>query len=181
MKKSYKTTPPFLFSGEKAFAWAKKNVNDLPDDDTLWTRVFQYSYFAHEVYRQGKVKIHRVVEVDLMPDGGFDVSMRCLGKAWSKERGGADVYNPSKARTEKRTMIMIVGEVSPTAIDWSYGFGSFLWYGTEQWEVSLLPNQKVLVTEIDGEAVDPPFAGNSGPAQEEWLREQCERFTAKRS
>lgn len=68
--------------------------------------------------------------------------------------------------------VILTGVVRPTDVDWEYGFTSFMIYGEDQWEVSLLSHSPVLVTHLDGRKLHPPVEGTTGTARESW-RESC--------
>ena len=96
-----------------------------------------------------------------------DVELDNLGKAWSLEESGAGCYNPIPHRGATRE-VLVVGEVSPRDVDWDYGFASFMYYGEEQWEISMEPDSPVWVLEVGEEKFSPPLHGSTGHAQEAW-------------
>lgn len=65
---------------------------------------------------------------------------------------------------------VIEGRVNPKYIDWEYGFTSFMYYGEDQWEVSLLANTPVEIVAMNDEYLARPIEGNTGRAGESWER-----------
>ena len=165
----YRDVPPFLRTPEHAFAWAERNV-DLGDDFEEMRSHYEalaelYSDFANDAYDAGRVQIYRAVRV--RQNAGLHVRFDCLGKAWSRERAGAGVYGSAPPFWRTMQDVVLTGIVNPFDIDWAYGFTSFLIYGEDQWEVSLLPQTPVLVTHIDDAPIEP-VQGSSGTAGETW-------------
>jgi len=166
--KRYRDVPPFLRDGSAAFRWAKRHL-DL-DEYAMDTedRAALYSDFAHDAYNAGRVQIYRAILI--RQNGRPHIRFDCLGKAWSRVYEGAGVYNPTPAVGNGQTVVL-TGIVNPYDIDWEYGFASFVYYGEDQWEVSLLPKTPVLVTHIDDDRIEP-VKGSSGTAGESWM-ETC--------
>lgn len=176
-----RTLPPFLKDGRTAFRWALKNVDDLKDyvnemnererglgEEFYGGRALEYASFARGVYNDGSIQIYRAIRVPVGRGGNPKISFSQLGKAWSKERRGAGVYGNVHSTGGPTVDVVLTGVVEAQGIDWEYGFSSFLNYGEDQWEVSLLPNVPVLVTHIDDKELDQPILGNSGKAEETW-------------
>lgn len=168
----HRKVPKFLRDARSAFRWARRNVDlNYPDsedrDQVRWADsdyrdlANDYAWFAREVYRKGEVTIYR--KVRLLP--GEEVNLHHLGKAWSRVPEGAGVYG--MAPREGRD-VLITGIVRAKDIDWSYGFTSFMAYGRDQWEVSLLPHVPVTVVAIGGQVLSSPAQGSSGVAEETW-------------
>jgi hypothetical protein len=53
-------------------------------------------------------------------------------------------------------------------LDWEYGFNSFMYYGEDQWEISLKQNKDITITHIDDQALKEPVVANTGKSGEEW-------------
>ena len=65
----------------------------------------------------------------------------------------------------------MVGEIAPRHVDWEYGFTSFMYYGEDQWEISLENNSPVAIVALLGayeRDFDPPILGNTGSSGEDW-------------
>jgi hypothetical protein len=165
--------PAHLKDGDKAWRWAEKNLDLSIDEDDERAAEIQreeyeslahtYSNFAVRVWGRKSLLVYRMICV---PTKG-DIELDNLGKAWSAEPSGAGCYGgrPWGSTTKE---VLVAGEVSPKDIDWEYGFNSFMYYGEQQWEVSMESDSSVLILEIDGERLDPPVLGNTGHAREEW-------------
>lgn len=170
--------PDFLATPEAALEWARDHldievtVQDptlreiYEDDQEHWAAL--YSEFAREAYRAGAIPVHRAVALQNLSQ----LDWECLGKHWSRYEESADVYGlvPRGVRGSLHK-IVITAVVDPEDVDWEYGFASFMYYGPEQWEVSLLADSDVIVTHINGEPLEPPVEGSSGPAGESWYDE----------
>jgi len=179
----YRDVPPFLRDADAAFRWARRNVPSVEEDLFDWPRgsptyeyaisdyenkASLYSDFADEAYAAGRVQIYRAIRV--RQNGHPYIRFDCLGKAWSRTRKGAGVYGIAPKKNGMQDVVL-TGIVNPYDVDWAYGFTSFMYYGEDQWEVSLLPKTPVLVTAIDDVAI-APVQGSSGTAGETW-RETC--------
>lgn len=170
--------PKFLATPEAALKWARAHLDieidvDDPelreiyeDDQEQWAAL--YSQFANDAYAAGAVPVHRAIALANLKQLDWD----CLGKHWSRYIESADVYGlvPRGARRSLEKVV-VSAVVDPEDIDWEYGFASFMYYGPEQWEVSLLSDSDVIVTHVNGEPLDPPIEGSSGPAGESWYDE----------
>ena len=178
----YRTVPPFLRTPEAAAAWAEKNVDvglfDEPDpiDENpyeyapgLWERAEAYVDFARHTYREGSVTVWRAVKIP----PGTHPNLRCLGKAWSYEPGGAGVYGmvPYQGPLE---VVLMEGRVRASDIDWAYGFTSFIYYGEDQSEVSMHDHSPVLITKIGHETQAPPLRGMTGTTMGDVWRPGCD-------
>jgi len=76
--------------------------------------------------------------------------------------------------------VVIEGVLAAGDVDWPYSFESFLMYGPSQWEIAPRSHAPILVTAFfplrdgrrasgqDRQVFDPPIAGYSGKALEEW-------------
>lgn len=176
----HQTVPPFLRDGDKAYRWALRHVGDLESDieemneyapgaaeETFRERAQLYSDFAHEAYREKRLKVYRAIRVP----GFLGISFLRLGKAWSRVQGGAGVYGMVPGFKGPSEDYVLTGAVKAVDVDWQYGFTSFMIYGEDQWEVSLLANSPVVLTAIDGKPLDPPIPCNTGDAKEIWKHE----------
>ena len=162
--------PAFLKSGETAFAWAEKHLDLTVDDDPeiaedelldYRDKADTYSRFASRAVARGRsLLVYRAVCVQ----SKGKIELDNLGKAWSAELSGVGCYNPG-ARGKQ---YVIEAEVSPADVDWEYGFASFMYYGEQQWEISMEKDAPVLVLAIDDERFSPPLLGNTGHAREGW-------------
>jgi hypothetical protein len=180
--------PPFLASFDAAMrwiarhrqdpgyaAWAEERAGATRQDpnEPKWieARAAEYVAFAHEAYHVGRITLYRALRLSKNRDGAYPIDLNCLGKSWSRFRRTADVYGASWRRGDD---LLITGHVSPSDVDWPYSFRSFLHYGPDQWEVSLLAHSPVEIESIerDGDLVQGPTLGSSGPAGEEW-NEEC--------
>ena len=167
-RQRHRKVPVFLRDGESAFRWARKHVDIEEDTYGLYEdRASTYSDFAHDAFRHGYVVVYRMVRVPRIGDT-WQIDMSCLGKAWSKERRGAGVYGMVPEDLESTGDILLTATVSAGDIDWEYGFTSFLYYGEDQWEVSMLPDSPVLLTHVAEEELGEPVVGSTGPAGEVW-------------
>jgi len=177
----HRKVPSFLRDGATAFRWALRHVGDLESyveemneqhrglgDEFYGERAEIYSDFARDVYRDGAVTIYRAVRVPLDSEGNPVVHFDDLGKAWSKDPRGAGVFGVVPHSSVETRDVVMTGLVKASDVDWEYGFTSFMYYGEDQWEVSLLPNVPVLVTHLDGVPITPPIEGNSGLVREIW-------------
>ena len=198
----YKTVPPFLASFDAAMRWIGRHRKRAGyadwADERAWhveqaneraeweERAADYSAFAKEAYRAGRITVYRAVRLPKSHDGTYPLDLQCLGKSWSRYRKTSGVYGWAPGPGDE---LLIVGRVSPRDVDWEYGFHSFLYYGTDQWEVSLLEHSAVEVERVevrtvrgrwtgDGWIEHPglllvqgPILGNTGPAGEEWAAE----------
>ena len=156
-------------------AWAEERAGATRQDpnEPKWieARAAEYVAFAHEAYHVGRITLYRALRLSKNRDGAYPIDLNCLGKSWSRFRRTADVYGASWRRGDD---LLITGHVSPSDVDWPYSFRSFLHYGPDQWEVSLLAHSPVEIESIerDGDLVQGPTLGSSGPAGEEW-NEEC--------
>lgn len=140
-----------------------------------------YAFKAREVIQESSVTIYRAVSVPAALPASRALQIDCLGKAWSFEFNGAGVYNPIPSSWQKLPLqtLVVQGTVNPNTIDWAYGFSSFMHYGEDQWEASMLPNSEVYIQKIhvhnEGDlgqereiVFDPPVIGNTGNSGEGW-------------
>lgn len=178
-RQRYVSLPTFLSSGDAALRWASENISDFDsgsssDDEAAALRQIneeradEYSHFAWRAFRDdGPITIYRAIAVPMRSDGAPNISFEALGTSWSRRRSGANVYNPVGHEGELVTVVL-TGQISPSDIDWEFGFESFMIYGPDQWEVAALPDAPILVTHIDDDALPEPIAGNSGSEIERW-------------
>lgn len=172
----HRTVPRFLRDSGAAFRWAKRNLDVEPVEHGYgggwaWLEELagEYSWFAEQTYHHGEIPIYRMVRVRSLDD----IRLDCLGKAWSKEKRGAGVYGMTKVPEDEGRDVLIEGLARPSDVDWEYGFASFVYYGTDQWEVSMLPDSPVVVVAVNGQSLDPPVVGSTGDAKETWAPESC--------
>ena len=178
----YHKVPHFLRSADHAYRWALKYVDDMEtrieDLDNLAPGAGEqhfrelaslYSELARTIYSAGEAELFRAVRVQRDEKGVPIISTSKIGKAWSSQVDGAGVYGmaPDREATGFED-VLLTGIVKPSSIDWKYGYTSFMYYGTDQWEVSLLSNVPVLLTHLDGEPLDPLIEANTGMAEETW-------------
>lgn len=174
-----KGVPKFLRSCESAWRWAVENVDGIEEleekakrGSSAYSQAVQdqanqwacaYSEFANETYRLGRITAYRAIRVKSLDDIQWDR----IGKAWSFSKEGAGVYG--SAPDEKGMLdILIEAEVRPEDVDWKYGFTSFMYYGPDQSEVSLLQHSPVLVTSVDDQVLEKPVRANTGTSSEDW-------------
>ena len=154
--------------------WAESHVDLSIDEDDEFVaraqredyenRAYAYSAFAVDAARRPSIVLYRMICVP----SAQDIQLHNLGKAWSKTPRGAGCYGMSHHPRDKARDILVEAEVRTKDIDWAYGFTSFMYYGEDQWEVSVNPNAPVLVRAINGKRYDPPLKGNTGRARETW-------------
>lgn len=177
----YRKVPAFLRDEEAAFLWAMEHAADVEfyvermnkrhpglGDDFYRARAYAYSDFADDAYRRGTIEVFRAIEVPLDGDGNPLINFGALGKSWSREEGGAGIYSGNPYGDIPLELVTLTGTVKPSDVDWEYGYTSFLYYGEDQWEVSMLPNSPVLVTNLDEEVLPIPIEGNTGQTGEIW-------------
>ena len=169
--------PKFLSNSASALRWAKKNIGDINGyidgmneaqpglgDEFYGRQAEAYSDFAKEAYDDGHVVIYRAIQVPEINQ----ISWTNLGKSWSRTIEGVGVYGIIPYEQVPLREVLLQGTVKPKDIDWEFGFTSFMYYGEDQWEVSMLPNVPVLVTHVDYDELPQPVLGNTGPAKESW-------------
>ena len=183
----YKYLPLFLTSTDEAMEWVKNfpelcdrvgegGVSDSEMDEVLEERVSEYVDFARGAYARGGVTLYRAVAVPSYER----LSLSRLGQCWSGRRSGARAYyGPSKeidefAESEPRFPVVLTATgVPPTHIDWSKSLEVFVRFGEDEWEVRLLPDVDVAISEIDGgeafgkKVFSPPVIGNTGFLRDE--------------
>lgn len=176
----HRKVPGFLRDANAAFRWAKRNVGDIKDDvdemnkeepslgdEFYGHRAAAYSDFTNEAYRNGQVVIYRAIQVPVL-NGIPQISWSNLGKSWSRTTGGVGVYGIIPYGEVPLREVLLQGTVKPQDIDWEYGFASFMYYGEDQWEVSMLSHSPVVVTHVDYDQLPDHILGDVGPAQEIW-------------
>lgn len=190
--------PPFLQSSEAAVTWLKANSSvmevfdamfppDYPEqhraptiEDELYHIAWDYLERARDIVEAGSVTLFRSIRIP-RKGGLHNVNWDCLGKSWSAEYGGADVYGIAPGEGYVHRDVVLVGVVKPQYIDWTYGFESFAIYGKDQWEISLLPFSPVLIREVivrptmyrwsvgeERRVLSKPIWGSTGLAGEVW-------------
>ena len=175
----HRAVPKFLRDSGAAVRWAKRNLDVEPEDipgaerweQWAWLeeRANEYTSFASAAYAVGEIRVFRMVRVVSVDD----IRLDCLGKAWSYEKRGAGVYGMTQVSRDAGRDVLIEGLVHPRDVDWEYGFASFVYYGSDQSEVSMLPYSPVVVTTVDGCALAEPVVGDTGDAKETWAPESC--------
>lgn len=176
--------PAFLKSPDAAWRWVKKNVDldaDEPGfDDFYRERARDYTHRAQKIVEAGRVRLYRAVTVSRQL-GLRGINFDCLGKAWSVEQSGAKTQGMVPDITDP-VEVVLVGEVEARWIDWEYGLTSFMHYGEDQWEISLLEDAPVIVTGLIGRFrrdFDKPIQGNVGKAGEVWMNTCPETFSPR--
>jgi hypothetical protein len=179
--------PAFLRSEEAAYRWALKHTdirNQWPVEDEaaeradLRDRIGDYVWKADEIASRGWARIWREVTIPAEADPVEFIDWRCIGKAWSAELQGAGTQGVVPYKGE-RQRVVLEARVRARDIDWAYGFTSFIYYGRDQWEISLLEDAPVRVEAIvarkyryDREtvrtALSPPILANTGTSGESW-------------
>jgi len=178
MDRHYHNVPRFLRSCKSAWRWAVKNIQEIGDAeykarhkndegysgavrDQFREWACEYSEFAKETYRVGRIKVYRAIRVETINE----IRWNCIGKSWSFTEKGAGIYGNAPSGGVD---IIIEAEVEPKDIDWEYGFTSYMYYGSDQSEVSLLKHSSVLVSAIDGQILEEPINANTGECSEMW-------------
>lgn len=173
----HKKVPKFLQSCDSAWSWAVKHIDTAEEMEEGAHRggyhaavreqarewACEYSRFAAEAYRAGRITVYRVVRVGSLDE----IRLDRIGKAWSFLKEGAGVYGMAPD-SEGMLDVLIEGEVKPLDVDWEYGFQSFIYYGPGQSEVSLMNYSPVLVTALDDEPLKKPAMANTGDSSEVW-------------
>ena len=212
--------PPFLRSARAAVAFLKSNraVMDIfmdmwpsewsePDrirtvENELRQVAWDYMERARTIIDSGSVTLFRAIRIPAK-GGLHNINWDCLGKSWSAEFGGADVYGEAPFESDCLRDVVLIGTTGPQHIDWKYGFESFAIYGKDQWEISLLPHSPVLVREVvvrptvcglsptsstysvygtgrpgERRVLSQPIRGSTGPTQEVWF-EGCKEVRGR--
>ena len=151
----------------KETPWDPENSGKDIDERALWNDVSEYISEAQSIaYQNEPIELYRALELE-EKNGKVLLSVACLGKAWSRYRHGAGVYGHTPKRT-KSVKVVIAALFKPKDIDWEYGLQSFLYYGQDQWEISVKQNKPVLLVEVADRRLEPPVKANTGPAGEVW-------------
>ena len=154
--------------------WDPESSGEEIDEQALWDDVSEYVSFAqYAAYENEPIELYRALELEVK-HGKLLLNVGCLGKAWSRYRSGAGVYGivPHERGKKETAKIVIAAMVTPKDVDWEYGLQSFLYYGQDQWEISVKQNKKVLLVEVDGRRLEPSVRANTGPATESWVNEK---------
>lgn len=187
--------PAFLKTSEAAFRWARKHADldfGSENDDPSYREALydgyrnaaeMYVMRAYDIIATGSIHVYRAIAIPTKL-GLRGINFDCLGKSWSAEERGAGVYGeaPKSIRNQPTVEVILEGDVDAQWIDWAFGFVSFMHYGTDQWEISLLPDAPVLITGLAGRfrrVFDPPILGNVGTADEDWENTCPETFTPR--
>lgn len=138
--------------------WAYENVNDLPEEGDSYReitdqRISDYVDKYHSIKGKPSIEIYRAVSLDKIED----LDLKAVGTHWSFEKEGTGTYGLTGPR--KKHTFVLIGKANPKDIDWEYGFTSFLYYGTEQWECALETGSQILITHIDGKKLEHPLKG----------------------
>ncbi len=152
----------FLDSVESAITWALENVGDACEDYPKGSssraeavrqhqeeEVAEYVAEYAKVMRAGLAPIWRAIEIPRGENPRLWIDWDELGTHWSFRRSGAGVYSGGKIQGPTETVV-IEAKVMANDIDWEYGFTSFWYYGTEQFECALKEGSTVEVTKVSG-------------------------------
>jgi len=165
-KKAQSNPAPFLETPEKAWEWAKENVDiqvtedsvekdNIPDEYLLEKYIencYTYSDKYNDIKNSPSVTIYRAIRVNTPSD----INWNNVGTHWSFEKSGAGVYGELPRGLGKNTQdIVLTAIVEPKHIDWEYCFTSFMYYGEDQWECSLDEDAPITVTQINDQNVQP--------------------------
>lgn len=161
---------------------------------------------ARTIVASGTATIYRAIRIPCV-GGLHNINWDCLGKSWSAEYRGADVYGMAPLESDCYRDVVLVGNVEAQYIDWKFGFESFAIYGKDQWEISLLPYAPVLIHTVvvrpaveglspdsspydiykhslppdrreEQRVLSKPILGSTGPAQEVW-EESCKEVRGR--
>lgn len=185
--------PLFMRDTKAAVLWAREQDAEA-DDIMLQDRVESYLARAREISARGYATVYRAVRVPAV-NGIHNINWDCLGKAWSAVPEGADVYGEAAEASSDLRDVVLRGIVKAKDIDWEYGFASFITYGPDQWEISLLPESQVTVDEITyrpagqrysynqklekTRRLQRPIIGSTGSAGESWIK-TCKEVQLRR-
>jgi len=158
----------FLDNGNSAWKWAKENVDvqyieeDLEKDpnnpyiqhyiENSINNSFEYSNKYNQIKNLQSVTIYRAIQILSLND----INWNNIGTHWSFEKQGAGVYGDVPFNLQKRKnaiTIIITAEINPKYIDWEYGFTSFMYYGTDQWECSIDDNTPLNIIAINDKEI----------------------------
>lgn len=152
----------FLDSVDSAIAWALENVGDAREDypkgsssraeavrQNQEEEVAEYVAEYAEVMRAGVAPIWRAVEIPKGENPRLWIDWDELGTHWSFRRSGAGVYSGGKVQGPT-DVVVIEAVVKAEDIDWEYGFTSFWYYGTEQFECALKEGSSIKVVKVSG-------------------------------
>ncbi len=170
--------PAFLRSGEAAWRWARAHtdvLSALKIDDFEVDAVEQifrdradvYARFARSLEGHETIELYRAIAIPAHADPHAAIEFRCLGKSWSRYARCTGIYNGPSFQGKHREVV-VRAEAPTRGIDWPFGFTSFLFYGEDQWEVSLKPHTRLVVHAVDGRACLPPIRASTGEAGESW-------------
>ena len=191
-KRKSRGIPDAVLDSIKAERWVDHHVDgvDIQDDRTQHA-IYTFIRFATNALMRGSIRIYRVIRVP-QQEGVLAIQKKNLGRSWSWDLRGVDVYNsvPYSAKARLVDVVLVV-EVPTSVVDWLGSLESNAIYAGEQYEVDLEPNQDVALlavypappshggwgrsaslSEADlgvpFEVFDPPVLANSGSASEAW-------------
>lgn len=163
---------PFLSTPEKAWIWAKENVDISITEDSLndpslpdfqkaaYERDIEnnielaetYSYKYNQIKNSNNLVVYRAIRVLSLDD----VNWSKIGTHWSFEKNGTGCYGCIDGIVnQKGIVIVLTGVTSPKNIDWEYSFTSFMYYGRDQWECSFNEGSNITITHINDEKINP--------------------------
>jgi hypothetical protein len=166
--------PAYFSDPAKAYRHACTRLDvhpESPEEQAEYReRADTYTDHAHWLSAQPQINVYRAITIP-RAGGLANVNFDCLGKAWSCEADRAGTYGLVPYHGNQLIEIVLWAEVAPRYVDWDYGFASFMYYGEDQWEISLLPHSPVAVRAILKPVnywFRPPIPGNTGSAGETW-------------
>jgi len=160
---------PFLETREKAWAWAKENVDIEVDEESAKNegdfakahlelylgRAEEYSDRYNTVRKLNAITIYRAIRVKTIKD----INWKNIGTHWSFTKEGAGVYGDIPHGLGKNAQdIILTGKTETQYIDWEYCFTSFMYYGEDQWECALDEDSPITVTHINNKPIQKILA-----------------------
>ena len=148
----------------KCFDAYKENSNNMHNEycyDNYIDLIHEYVNKYNSVKNEPQIEIYRLVKLNSIGD----LDLKEIGKHWSFEINGVGDYggsHPNRTMTKTGKPFILTALVNPKYIDWEYGFHSFIWYGTDQWECALNNRAEVLITKINNEKLEKPFKATVG-------------------
>ena len=168
--------PAYFSNPAKAYLHALQHCGISPESQAevheYRDRADTYIDHAHWLSAQPQINVYRAITIP-RAGGLANINFDCLGKAWSCEADRAGTYGQVPYHGDQLIEIVLRAEVAPRYVDWDYGFASFMYYGEDQWEISLLPHSPIAVSAILKPVnywFRPPIPGNTGSAGESWER-----------
>ncbi len=156
-----------LTDADKALAWARRHIpdafpdpgSDLPEKDALTemseANVEEYMNLYYQVGLADSIQVYRAIRLGPIDD----LNTARIGNYWSYKPHGANQYQGPE---DFGRIHVMTATVSPAKIDWPHGFASYMFYGSDQSEVAILPNSEILVTHLDGRPLDKPIKATTG-------------------